>query len=66
MIECWWNHLKDSASVSRTLRVCMQVAGGGFSFNMTHHIVEKTKLYDMDLDSSRTHVAVACQDRNVR
>ncbi|XP_044209771.1 WD repeat-containing protein 62 isoform X2 [Thunnus albacares] len=38
----------------------------GLSFCRSHHIVEKTMLYDMDLDSSRTHVAAACQDRNVR
>ncbi|XP_029373755.1 WD repeat-containing protein 62 isoform X2 [Echeneis naucrates] len=36
------------------------------SFSRSHHVVEKTTLYDMDLDSSRTHVAIACQDRNVR
>ncbi|XP_068561178.1 WD repeat-containing protein 62 isoform X3 [Cebidichthys violaceus] len=35
-------------------------------FSRSHHVVEKTTLYDMDLDSSRTHVSVACQDRNVR
>ncbi|XP_024910783.1 WD repeat-containing protein 62 isoform X2 [Cynoglossus semilaevis] len=38
----------------------------GLSFSRRHHVVEKTTLYDMDLDSSRTHVAVACQDRSVR
>ncbi|XP_039454248.1 WD repeat-containing protein 62 isoform X2 [Oreochromis aureus] len=38
----------------------------GLQFSRSHHVVEKTTLYDMDLDSSRTHVAVACQDRNVR
>ncbi|XP_013767425.1 WD repeat-containing protein 62 isoform X2 [Pundamilia nyererei] len=38
----------------------------GVQFSRSHHVVEKTTLYDMDLDSSRTHVAVACQDRNVR
>ncbi|XP_040902741.1 WD repeat-containing protein 62 isoform X2 [Toxotes jaculatrix] len=38
----------------------------GLSFSRSHHVVEKTTLYDMDLDSSRTHVAIACQDRNVR
>ncbi|KAM9317614.1 WD repeat-containing protein 62 isoform 2-T2 [Pholidichthys leucotaenia] len=37
-----------------------------FQFSRSHHVVEKTTLYDMDLDSSRTHVAIACQDRNVR
>uniref|UniRef100_A0A3Q3PZU1 MABP1/WDR62 second WD40 domain-containing protein n=1 Tax=Monopterus albus TaxID=43700 RepID=A0A3Q3PZU1_MONAL len=38
----------------------------GLSFSRSHHVVEKTTLYDMDLDSSRTHVTIACQDRNVR
>lgn len=38
----------------------------GLQFSRSHHVVEKTTLYDMDLDSSRMHVAVACQDRNVR
>ncbi|KAK1900162.1 Mitogen-activated protein kinase-binding protein 1, partial [Dissostichus eleginoides] len=35
-------------------------------FSRSHHVVEKTTLYDMDLDSTRTHVAIACQDRNIR
>ncbi|XP_054462647.1 WD repeat-containing protein 62 isoform X2 [Anoplopoma fimbria] len=35
-------------------------------FSRSHHVVEKTTLYDMDLDPSRTHVSIACQDRNVR
>ncbi|KAF3848280.1 hypothetical protein F7725_021308 [Dissostichus mawsoni] len=34
-------------------------------FSRSHHVVEKTTLYDMDLDSTRTHVAIACQDRNI-
>ncbi|XP_067364332.1 WD repeat-containing protein 62 isoform X1 [Channa argus] len=38
----------------------------GLSFSRRHHVVEKTTLYDMDLDSSRTHVAIACHDRNIR
>ncbi|XP_058490411.1 WD repeat-containing protein 62 isoform X3 [Solea solea] len=38
----------------------------GLSFCRSHHVVEKTALYDMDLDSSMKHVAIACQDRNVR
>ncbi|KAM9853106.1 WD repeat-containing protein 62 [Aulostomus maculatus] len=42
------------------------VAPEGVSFCRTHHVVEKTTLYDMDLDSSKMHVTVACQDRNVR
>uniref|UniRef100_A0A8C2H8X1 WD repeat domain 62 n=1 Tax=Cyprinus carpio TaxID=7962 RepID=A0A8C2H8X1_CYPCA len=38
----------------------------GLNFSRSHHIVEKTTLYDMDLDATRTHTAIACQDRNVR
>lgn len=38
----------------------------GLLFSRSHHVVEKTTLYDMDLDSSKTHVAIACQDRNIR
>lgn len=38
----------------------------GLVFSRSHHVVEKTTLYDMDLDSSKKHVAIACQDRNVR
>ncbi|KAI3353860.1 hypothetical protein L3Q82_004861 [Scortum barcoo] len=38
----------------------------GLMFSRSHHVVEKTTLYDMDLDPSRTHVSIACQDRNVR
>eukprot|EP00066_Takifugu_rubripes_P026554 XP_011615820.1 PREDICTED: WD repeat-containing protein 62-like isoform X3 [Takifugu rubripes] len=38
----------------------------GLVFSRSHQVVEKTTLYDMDLDSSRKHVAIACQDRNIR
>uniref|UniRef100_A0A8B9CIY9 WD repeat domain 62 n=1 Tax=Anser brachyrhynchus TaxID=132585 RepID=A0A8B9CIY9_9AVES len=38
----------------------------GFSFVRTHHVAEKTTLYDMDIDITQKYVAVACQDRNVR
>ncbi|XP_074423339.1 WD repeat-containing protein 62 [Larus michahellis] len=38
----------------------------GFNFVRTHHVAEKTTLYDMDIDITQKHVAVACQDRNVR
>ncbi|KAJ8368713.1 hypothetical protein SKAU_G00087410 [Synaphobranchus kaupii] len=38
----------------------------GLSFSRSHHIVEKTTLYDMDMDATRTHTAIACQDRNIR
>ncbi|KAM9259194.1 WD repeat-containing protein 62 [Morus bassanus] len=39
---------------------------GGFNFVRTHHVAEKTTLYDMDIDITQKYVAVACQDRNVR
>ncbi|TRY85153.1 hypothetical protein DNTS_006348 [Danionella cerebrum] len=38
----------------------------GLNFLRSHHIVEKATLYDMDLDATQTHVAIACQDRNIR
>ncbi|XP_069063712.1 WD repeat-containing protein 62, partial [Pleurodeles waltl] len=38
----------------------------GNNFSRTHHLVEKTTLYDMDTDVTQKYVAVACQDRNVR
>ncbi|KAM7074458.1 WD repeat-containing protein 62 [Ciconia maguari] len=38
----------------------------GFNFVRTHHVAEKTTLYDMDIDITQKYVAVACQDRNVR
>ncbi|KAF7652631.1 hypothetical protein LDENG_00094360 [Lucifuga dentata] len=38
----------------------------GLTFSRSHHVVEKTTLYDMDLEASKTHVAIACQDRNIR
>ncbi|KAM9588948.1 WD repeat-containing protein 62-like isoform 5-T5 [Morphnus guianensis] len=38
----------------------------GFNFLRTHHVAEKTTLYDMDIDITQKYVAVACQDRNVR
>ncbi|XP_050985420.1 WD repeat-containing protein 62 isoform X2 [Labeo rohita] len=38
----------------------------GLNFSRSHHIVEKSTLYDMDLDATRTHTAIACQDRNIR
>ncbi|XP_043975793.1 WD repeat-containing protein 62 isoform X2 [Gambusia affinis] len=39
---------------------------GGSLFSRRHHVVEKTTLYDMDLDPTGTRVSVACQDRNLR
>ncbi|XP_074876966.1 WD repeat-containing protein 62 [Buteo buteo] len=38
----------------------------GFNFLRTHHVAEKTTLYDMDIDITQKYIAVACQDRNVR
>lgn len=35
-------------------------------FTRTHHVVEKSSLYDLDLDSTKTQAAFACQDRNIR
>lgn len=40
--------------------------GGGINFIRSHHVAEKTTLYDMDVDITQKYVAVACQDRNVR
>ncbi|KAH0631589.1 hypothetical protein JD844_005987 [Phrynosoma platyrhinos] len=37
----------------------------GINFIRTHHVAEKTTLYDMDVDITQKYVAVACQDRNV-
>uniref|UniRef100_H3AH62 Mitogen-activated protein kinase binding protein 1 n=1 Tax=Latimeria chalumnae TaxID=7897 RepID=H3AH62_LATCH len=38
----------------------------GIQFTRTHHIVRKTTLYDMDVDSTRKYAAVGCQDRSIR
>ncbi|XP_057207402.1 WD repeat-containing protein 62 isoform X2 [Triplophysa rosa] len=43
-----------------------EMTSEGLNFSRSHHIVEKTTLYDMDLDATRTHTAIACQDRNIR
>ncbi|KAM6223715.1 WD repeat-containing protein 62 [Rhynchocyon petersi] len=43
-----------------------QQASDGLHFFRTHHVAEKTTLYDMDIDITQKYVAVACQDRNVR
>lgn len=51
--------------MSLTVSLMVQTAEG-LSFSRSHHVVEKTTLYDMDLDSLKTHVAIACQDRNIR
>ncbi|XP_025026919.1 WD repeat-containing protein 62, partial [Python bivittatus] len=43
-----------------------QKVGDGINFIRSHHVAEKTTLYDMDVDITQKYVAVACQDRNVR
>uniref|UniRef100_A0A0D9QW76 WD repeat domain 62 n=1 Tax=Chlorocebus sabaeus TaxID=60711 RepID=A0A0D9QW76_CHLSB len=43
-----------------------QRGSDGLHFVRTHHVAEKTTLYDMDIDITQKYVAVACQDRNVR
>ncbi|XP_054855250.1 WD repeat-containing protein 62 [Eublepharis macularius] len=43
-----------------------QKVADGVHFIRTHHVAEKTTLYDMDIDITQKYVAVACQDRNVR
>ncbi|MEJ1286893.1 hypothetical protein NN561_017906 [Cricetulus griseus] len=42
-----------------------QQTSDGLHFVRTHHVAEKTTLYDMDIDITQKYVAVACQDRNV-
>ncbi|OCT67952.1 hypothetical protein XELAEV_18039250mg [Xenopus laevis] len=43
-----------------------QMLSDGIHFSRLHHTVEKTTMYDMDVDVSQKTVAVACQDKNVR
>ncbi|XP_048357979.1 WD repeat-containing protein 62 isoform X2 [Sphaerodactylus townsendi] len=43
-----------------------QKVADGVHFGRTHHVAEKTTLYDMDIDITQKYVVVACQDRNVR
>ncbi|XP_053545590.1 LOW QUALITY PROTEIN: WD repeat-containing protein 62-like [Bombina bombina] len=38
----------------------------GIQFLRMHHVVEKTTLYDMDVDVTQKTVAVACQDKTIR
>ena len=35
-------------------------------FTRGTHVVGKTTLYDMEVDSTSKHVLTACQDRNIR
>ncbi|KAG7257281.1 hypothetical protein CRUP_023535, partial [Coryphaenoides rupestris] len=41
-------------------------AAGGLVLARSHHVVEKTTLYDMTLDPARSHAAVACHGRSIR
>ncbi|XP_073497913.1 WD repeat-containing protein 62 [Phyllobates terribilis] len=43
-----------------------QMLPDGMSFVRLHHVVEKTTLYDLDVDVTQKTAAVACQDKNVR
>ncbi|XP_063288420.1 WD repeat-containing protein 62, partial [Pelobates fuscus] len=43
-----------------------QMLPDGISFLRLHHVVEKTTLYDMDVDVTQRTVAVACQDKTIR
>ncbi|XP_073404932.1 WD repeat-containing protein 62 [Dendrobates tinctorius] len=38
----------------------------GMSFVRLHHVVEKTTLYDLDVDVTQMTAVVACQDKSVR
>lgn len=57
---------QESTIVRQSVAPAAAQTAEGLLFSRSHHVVEKTTLYDMDLDSSRTHVAIACQDRNIR
>ncbi|KAM4019570.1 WD repeat-containing protein 62-like [Anomaloglossus baeobatrachus] len=43
-----------------------QMLPDGMSFVRLHHVVEKTTLYDLDVDVAQKTAAVACQDKTVR
>lgn len=43
-----------------------QQGQGPPAFSRKHHVVGKSTLYDMEVDSSQEHVLAACQDRQVR
>uniref|UniRef100_A0A2I2Z2S5 Uncharacterized protein n=1 Tax=Gorilla gorilla gorilla TaxID=9595 RepID=A0A2I2Z2S5_GORGO len=44
----------------------VQKSGDGVQFTRTHHVVQKTTLYDMDVEPSWKYMAISCQDRNIR
>ncbi|KAM5146323.1 WD repeat-containing protein 62 isoform 2-T2 [Mantella aurantiaca] len=43
-----------------------QVLPEGIHFLRLHHVVEKTTLYDLDIDATQKIAAVACQDKTIR
>ncbi|XP_063794053.1 WD repeat-containing protein 62 [Pseudophryne corroboree] len=43
-----------------------QMLPEGISFTRLHHVVEKTTLYDLDVDVTQRTAAVACQDKTIR
>ncbi|XP_060684780.1 mitogen-activated protein kinase-binding protein 1 [Hemiscyllium ocellatum] len=43
-----------------------QKTAEGTQFTRTHHVVRKTTLYDMDVDSTHKYAAIGCQDRSIR
>ncbi|XP_075042861.1 WD repeat-containing protein 62-like isoform X2 [Mixophyes fleayi] len=43
-----------------------QLLPDGIHFVRLHHVVEKTTLYDLDVDVTQRTAAVACQDKTVR
>ncbi|XP_018421055.1 PREDICTED: WD repeat-containing protein 62-like [Nanorana parkeri] len=43
-----------------------QVLPEGIHFLRLHHVVEKTTLYDLDIDVTQKIAAVACQDKTIR
>ncbi|OCT64855.1 mitogen-activated protein kinase-binding protein 1-like [Xenopus laevis] len=59
MISC-------GADKSIYFRTADKVGDAAVHFTRTHHIVQKTTLYDMDVDPSLKYAAIGCQDRNIR
>ncbi|XP_077521792.1 WD repeat domain 62 [Amblyomma americanum] len=59
MISC-------GADKSIVFRKAQQPSQGPPAFSRKHHVVGKTTLYDMEVDSSQEHILAACQDRQVR
>ncbi|XP_067847321.1 mitogen-activated protein kinase-binding protein 1 isoform X2 [Heptranchias perlo] len=43
-----------------------QKSAEGTQFTRTHHVVRKTTLYDMDVDSTHKYAAIGCQDRSIQ